>query len=208
METMKAVRIHKYGGPEVLVNEDARRPKSRRGEVLIRVHEAGVNPVDWRTREGYLKQRHPSLPVIPGWDVSGVVQARGPGVSGLKKGDEVYALSDIARDGAYTEYIVVRESEVALKPKSIDHIHAAAIPLGLFASTLGGCAGSLVRENDGLVNCRRDLATIRETGVVTKDHTEKFYDIPPLEVRRLGEQRHWPLGTRSTVSSITREVLR
>jgi NADPH:quinone reductase-like Zn-dependent oxidoreductase len=95
-----------------------------------------VNPVDRRTREGYLKQRHPSLPLIPGWDVSGVVQARGPGISGLKKGDEVYALSDIARDGAYAEYIVVRESEVALKPKSIDHIHAAAIPLAALTAWL------------------------------------------------------------------------
>lgn len=129
METMKAARIHKYGGPEVLVYEDAPRPKPSRGEVLIRVHAAGVNPVDWKAREGYLKQRHPSLPLILGWDVSGVVQATGAGVAGLKKGDEVYALADIARDGAYAEYIVIRESEVALKPKSIDHIHAAAIPL-------------------------------------------------------------------------------
>ncbi len=67
-----------------------------------------------------------SLPLIPGWDLSGVVEATGPGVAGLKKGDEVYTRPDISRDGAYAEYIVVRESEVALKPKSLDHIKAAA----------------------------------------------------------------------------------
>jgi NADPH:quinone reductase-like Zn-dependent oxidoreductase len=130
METMKAVRIHTYGGPEVLKYEEAPRPKSAPGEVLIRVHAAGVNPVDWKIRQGYLKGRVDySLPLILGWDLSGVVEATGSGVAGLQEGDEVYSRPDIARDGAYAEHIVVRETEVALKPKSIDHIHAAAIPL-------------------------------------------------------------------------------
>ncbi|MGH8760733.1 MAG: NADP-dependent oxidoreductase [Burkholderiales bacterium] len=130
METMKAVRIHVYGGPEVLKYEEAPRPKPGAGEVLIRVHAAGVNPVDWKIREGYFKGRvDHSLPLILGWDLSGVVEATGPGVAGLEEGEEVYSRPDIARDGADAEYIVVRETEVALKPKSIDHIHAAAIPL-------------------------------------------------------------------------------
>jgi NADPH:quinone reductase-like Zn-dependent oxidoreductase len=129
MKMMKAVRIHRYGGPEVLVYEDAPRPKPRRGEVLIRVHAAGVNPVDWKAREGYLNKMHPSLPLIVGWDVSGVVETTGFGVTRLKQRDEVYSRPDLSRDGAYAEYIVVKESEVALKPKSIDHIQAAAIPL-------------------------------------------------------------------------------
>lgn len=130
MKTMKAVRIHTYGGPEVLKYEEAPRPEPSAGEVLVRVHAAGVNPVDWKIREGYLKAYLPhSLPLILGWDVSGVVESTGPGVTRLKAGDEVYSRPDIARDGAYAEYIVVREAEVALKPKSIDHIHAAAIPL-------------------------------------------------------------------------------
>ena len=130
METMKSVRIHTYGGPEVLVYEDAPRPTPGTGEVLIRVHAAGVNPVDWKVREGYVKQwiNH-SLPLIPGWDVSGVVEAAGAGAGRLKKGNEVYSRPDISRDGAYAQYIVVQESEVAIKPKSLDHIHAAAIPL-------------------------------------------------------------------------------
>lgn len=130
MNTMKAVRIHAYGGPEVLKYEEVPRPEPGHGELLVRVHAAGVNPVDWKIREGYLKQAlNHSLPLIPGWDVSGVVEATGPGVTRLKVDDEVYGLPDIGRDGAYADYIVVRETAVALKPKTIDHIHAAAIPL-------------------------------------------------------------------------------
>jgi len=78
---VKAVRIHTYGGPEVLKYEEVPRPQAATGEVLIRVHAAGVNPVDWKIREGYLKKFLPrTLPLILGWDVSGVVEAAGPGV--------------------------------------------------------------------------------------------------------------------------------
>jgi NADPH:quinone reductase-like Zn-dependent oxidoreductase len=130
MATMKAVRIHEYGGPEVLKYEDAPRPQPAAGEVLIRVHAAGVNPVDRGVRSGFLKERLKyTLPMIPGWDVSGVVEAVGPGVSRLKVGDAVYSRPDISRDGSYAEYMIVKESEVALKPKSIDHVTAAAVPL-------------------------------------------------------------------------------
>lgn len=125
---MKAVRIHRYGGPEVLKYEEAPRPRLRSGQILVRVHAAGVNPVDWKIREGHLK-RSLRLPLIPGWDFSGVVESTTPRITRFKRGDEVYGRPDISRNGAYAEYIAVRESEVALKPKSIDHIHAAAIPL-------------------------------------------------------------------------------
>ena len=97
---------------------------------MIRVHAAGVNPVDWKIREGHLKQIFPiSLPLIPGWDVSGVIEDTGTGVTRLKVGDEVFGLLDITRDGAYAQYVAVKESRVAHKPKSIDHFNAAAIPL-------------------------------------------------------------------------------
>ncbi len=130
VQTMKAVRIHQYGGPGVLQYEDAPRPEPSAGEVLIRVHAAGVNPIDWKIREGHMQKRlHYTLPFIPGWDVSGVVESSGPGATRFKKGDAVYSRPDVARDGAYAEFIVVKESEVAAKPKSIDHIQAAAIPL-------------------------------------------------------------------------------
>src|SRR5437764_671972 len=124
MQTMKAVRIHHYGGPEVLKYEEAPRPQPATGEALIRVHAAAVNPVDWKIRQGYLKTLlHHSLPLILGWDVSGLVEAAAQGVTRFNVGDAVYTRPDISRDGAYAEYIVVRESEVALKPKSLDHIH-------------------------------------------------------------------------------------
>ena len=129
-QTMKAIRIRNYGGPEVLQYEDAPRPQPQTGEVLIRVHAAGVNPIDWKVREGYMKDFWPhKFPLILGWDVSGTVEEVGPGVSRFKIGDEVYSVPDASRDGAYAEYIVVRESELALKPKSLHHIRAAAVPL-------------------------------------------------------------------------------
>lgn len=128
--TMKAIRIHNYGGPEVLRYENAPRPQPRAGEVLVRVHAAGVNPIDWKVREGHMKDFWPhEFPLILGWDLSGVVEKLGRGVSRFKIGDEVYSLPDPTRDGAYADYIVVRESELALKPNSLHHIRAAAVPL-------------------------------------------------------------------------------
>src|SRR5258707_4638064 len=128
--TMKAIRIHNYGRPEVLHDEDAPRRKPQAGEVLVRVHAAGVNPIDWKVREGHMKDFWPhKFPLILGWDLSGVVEELGRGVSRFKIGDEVYSLPDPTRNGAYADYIVVRESELALKPNSLHHIRAAAVPL-------------------------------------------------------------------------------
>jgi len=133
--TMKAVRIHEYGGPEVLRYEDAPCPVPGKGEVLVRIHAAAINPLDWKIRAGHVKNwlRY-TLPMIPGWDFSGVIESVGLGgetsvSEQWKPGDEVYGRPEISRDGAYAEFIAVRASEVALKPKSIDHVHAAAIPL-------------------------------------------------------------------------------
>src|SRR6476646_1835418 len=129
-QTMKAIRIHNYGGPEVLHYEDAPRPQPQASEVLIRVHAAGVNPIDWKVREGHMKDFWPhKFPLILGWDLSGVVEELGTDVSRFKKGDEVYSIPDPTRNGAYADYIVVRESELALKPNSLHHIRAAALPL-------------------------------------------------------------------------------
>jgi NADPH:quinone reductase-like Zn-dependent oxidoreductase len=133
MENMKAVRVHNYGGPEVLRFEDAPRPTPGSGELLIRVHAASVNPLDWKVRAGFMKDYIPlPLPFIPGWDVSGVVEAVGSGVTKFRKGDEVYARPDVTAHGygAYAEYVVAKETETALKPKSIDHVHATTIPVG------------------------------------------------------------------------------
>lgn len=130
MNTMHAVRMHSYGGPEVLVHEEVPIPQPDTGELLVRVKAAAVNPVDWKIREGYLREMLPHrLPLIMGWDVSGVVEAIGPGVTRFRAGNEVFSRPDILRDGAYAEYVVIRESEAAFKPVYIDHLHAAAIPL-------------------------------------------------------------------------------
>jgi NADPH:quinone reductase-like Zn-dependent oxidoreductase len=127
---MKAVRIHSFGGPEVLSYEETPRPQVNPDDVLIKVHAAAINPVDWKIREGYLRGFIDyELPVTLGWDVSGVVEEVGGAVTDLRVGDEVYSRPDITRDGAYAEYIAVRASEAAPKPRSLDHVQAASVPL-------------------------------------------------------------------------------
>lgn len=127
---MKAIRIHTYGGPEVLQYEDVPRPRMKKGDVLIRVHAAGVNPLDWKVRSGSLNGAAPhNLPLIPGWDVSGVVKKLASGISQFKRGDEVFAMADPTRDGAYADYVAVRATALALKPRSLYHIRAAAVPV-------------------------------------------------------------------------------
>lgn len=130
MATMKAVRIHSYGGSDVLVYEDAPRPSIADDEILVRVHAAAINPVDWKIREGYLKQMlDHQLPVILGWDVSGIVEEVGSHVKDFQVGDAVYSRPDLTRNGAYAQYIAIRAAEVAAKPQSIDYIAAASVPL-------------------------------------------------------------------------------
>ena len=135
MTTMKAMRIHQYGGPEVLIYEDAPKPQITPQDVLVRVHAAGVNQADWKIRKGLFQDfAHYTFPFIPGWDFSGVVEAVGDEVAGVSLGQEVYANSDAMRDGAYASYIAVRASEVAPKPRTLDHNHAAALPLAALAA--------------------------------------------------------------------------
>ena len=130
MTTMKAVRIHAYGGPELLHYETIPRPALNPDDLLIRVRAAAVNPVDWKIREGHLQGfLNHQLPLILGWDVSGEVVKIGPEATGFKIGDAVYARPDIERDGSYAEYIAVKAGEAAHKPARLNHDHAAAVPL-------------------------------------------------------------------------------
>lgn len=125
---MKAVRIHSYGGSEVLRSEEAPKPQPGPGEALVRVHAAGVNPVDWKACLGRFRQF--PLPFIPGWDVSGVVEALGPDTSGLAVGDEVFGLIRFPEPGnAYAELTTAPVEHLARKPKTIDHVQAAGLPL-------------------------------------------------------------------------------
>jgi NADPH:quinone reductase-like Zn-dependent oxidoreductase len=130
MATMQAVRFHSYGSPEVMVLEEVPRPQAGPGEVLIRIHAAGVNPLDWKVRAGHVKEWLPHrLPLIPGWDVSGVVEVVGPDVSAFKIGDAVYGMLDFMRNGAYAQYVAAQTRDLALKPGSMEHVQAAAVPL-------------------------------------------------------------------------------
>lgn len=127
---MKAVRIHQYGSQDVLAFEEAPMPVPGHEDLLIRVVAASVNPVDWKVREGHLQQMIPyDLPLTLGWDVSGVVEAVGTGVTGFRVGDAVYSRPDIRRNGTYAEYVAVRASEVAHKPRTLSHVEAASLPL-------------------------------------------------------------------------------
>ena len=127
---MKAIQIHEFGGPEVLKYENAPRPVPGPDDLLIKVFATSVNPVDWKIRAGYAKGRFPvTFPLIPGGDVSGEVEEVGGNVKTFRKGDEVYGRPDPTKNGAYSEYIVVNANTVNLKPKSIGHEKAAAVPL-------------------------------------------------------------------------------
>ncbi|WP_205749035.1 NADP-dependent oxidoreductase [Frigidibacter oleivorans] len=143
-EMMKAVRLHDFGGPEVLVYEVAPKPVPGPGEVLVRVRAAGVNPPDWYLREGYRMlppdwQPKMTFPIIPGTDISGVVEAVADDVTGFVAGDEVYAMvrfpSGLNGDSrGYAQYVAVPASELAAKPAGIDHVHAAAAPMSLLTA--------------------------------------------------------------------------
>jgi NADPH:quinone reductase-like Zn-dependent oxidoreductase len=127
---MKAVQIHQFGDADQLIYEDAAEPKIKPDDVLVKVYATSINPIDWKTRKG----GHPGsdkreFPIILGWDVSGVITAKGDEVQGFEIGDEIYARPNVLRNGTYAEYVAVNYKEIAPKPLSIDHIHAAAIPL-------------------------------------------------------------------------------
>jgi NADPH:quinone reductase-like Zn-dependent oxidoreductase len=134
--TMKAIRLHEFGGPEVLRYDEVPIPEPTPGEVLVRVHAVGVNPPDWYVREGMPNvppEMRPklSLPMIPGTDVSGVVAAVAANVDGLSVGEEVFGLLRFPSlaGNAYAEYVAAPASDLAPKPAHIDHVHAAGAPM-------------------------------------------------------------------------------
>ncbi|MCL6515307.1 NADP-dependent oxidoreductase [Alicyclobacillus sp.] len=127
---MKAVYIEAYGGRDQLRYGDLPEPQVGPHDVLIEVHAAAVNPADWKIRNGWLQQRvQYEFPLILGWDVAGVVVKTGAQVTRFTIGDEVFSRPDIARNGAYAEYIAVDERLVAKKPAGLSFEEAAAVPL-------------------------------------------------------------------------------
>jgi len=121
---MKAIRVHQFGGPEVLKLEDVPTPRPSAGEVLVRIHAAGVNPYDTYMRAGTYAVK-PALPYTPGSDGAGVVEAIGDSVNKVKRGDRVYTARTIS--GAYAEYALALEEQVHLLPANIDFKQGAGI---------------------------------------------------------------------------------
>ncbi|BBJ44131.1 NADPH:quinone reductase [Streptomyces antimycoticus] len=136
-QTMKAIRLHEFGGPQVLRHEEVPVPEPGPGEVLVRVHAVGINPPDWYAREGMpnvpAELKPPmDLPLIPGTDVSGVVEAVAADVDGFAAGDEVFGLlrfPTALQAGAYAEYVTAPASDFARKPAGVDHVQAAALAM-------------------------------------------------------------------------------
>ncbi|QNN22812.1 zinc-binding dehydrogenase [Planctomycetales bacterium ZRK34] len=124
---MRAMTITEFGSPEVLKIQDMPKPTPGPGQLLVEVHAAALNPVDTKIRKGLHGPK--TFPLIPGYDVSGVIVEVGPGVENFKVGDEVFASPSLANHGAHAEFVLLDARVAAIKPKSIDHVTAAAFPL-------------------------------------------------------------------------------
>lgn len=129
-KTMRAVRIHAFGGPEELRYEEAPVPAPGPSEVLVHIGGAGINPVDWKTRSGPGVVRGATLPLILGWDIAGRVVSVGSAVAGLAPTEAVYGLIRFPEAGsAYAEYVTAPANELARRPTTLDDVSAAAVPL-------------------------------------------------------------------------------
>lgn len=124
---MRAVTVHRYGGNEVVECIDVPRPVPACGEVLVKVHAAGVNPVDWKIRAGMGVRLGLSLPIRLGGEFAGTVEAVGSDVVTLRVGDAVFG---IIPSGAFAEYAVARADALVSKPRALDFVESAALPLG------------------------------------------------------------------------------
>ena len=125
---MKAIRTHEAAGISGLVFEEAPDPTPMIGDVLVKVAACGIthNELDWPLRT--CRNGHPRDSIIPGQELSGVVAALGTGTAGIAVGDQVFGLTDPYRDAAAAEYVTVEARNVAPKPQTVDHVHAAAVP--------------------------------------------------------------------------------
>lgn len=146
---MIAIEQKRWGGTEELRLVERPRPEPLPTEVLVRVKAAGVNPVDVYTREGKAYMRALSLPFIPGWDISGVVEAVGYGVTRFKAGDEVFGMPWFPRSAAaYAQYATAPSRQLALKPAGVSHQEAAALPLA--GTTAWNMVSELAKVEPGM----------------------------------------------------------
>jgi NADPH:quinone reductase-like Zn-dependent oxidoreductase len=127
---MKAIRMHSKGGPELLAYEDAPKPQLQPGDALVRVSASSITKTELTWSETYTAcDGKPRLPTIPGHEFSGVVDEITSGVTDVKVGEAVYGLASFCRDGSAAEYIAIRAADLAPKPKTLDHVQAASIPV-------------------------------------------------------------------------------
>jgi alcohol dehydrogenase len=152
---MKSAQINRYGGSEVIeINQNTPEPTLSSGKVLVSIKAAGLNPADWKIREGYFQQMIPlQFPFTLGMDFSGIVKEIGEGVSDFKQGDEVYGRAGVVTggSGAFAEMALAKTESVANKPKRLSHVEAAALPL------VGVSAWRALVENIGLSNGQQIL---------------------------------------------------
>ncbi len=127
---MKAVVLKEYGDVNVLSYEDVERPAPNADDILVKVENIGVNPVEWKIRSGLGKEFGLKLPYILGTEISGTVEEVGADVKNFKVGDEIFGSINMMRGGGYAEFALAKESEIAHKPKNVDFENAAAIPVG------------------------------------------------------------------------------
>lgn len=125
---MKAVRIHRFGAPEVISLDEVPKPEPGPGEVLVRISATGVGPWDAQIRRGESVRPQP-LPLTLGSDLSGLVDSIGVGVNEINVGDEVFGVTNGRFTGAYAEYAVANATMLAPKPKTLNHVHAASVPV-------------------------------------------------------------------------------
>ncbi|WP_206606269.1 NADP-dependent oxidoreductase [Steroidobacter cummioxidans] len=135
MATMHAMRIHSFGGPDVIQLDEVPRPEPERDEVLVRIKAASVNPVDYKIRSGQFAKAE-QLPMVLGQDMSGTIARCGTQVQDWETGDDVFAMLPSSRH-AYAEYVTIKASDAVPKPQSIDHEHAAAVPLAALTAWQG-----------------------------------------------------------------------
>jgi NADPH:quinone reductase-like Zn-dependent oxidoreductase len=200
---MKAVRMHDFGGPEVLSVDEVAAPEPGPGEVLIKVRAASVNPVDYKMRQGARMERS-QLPLILGRDVAGRVERCGEGVTTFNPGDEVFVMLEMGH-GGYAEYVTAKAELCAMPPKGLSEVESAAVPLAAMTAWQGlfdkgglvsgqnllihGAAGGVGHFAVQLAKARgaqvfatcsdKDVAFVRDLGAdtVIDYHAQRFEEI-------------------------------
>ena len=153
---MRAVLIREYGNNDVVHVEDVDRPNPKAGEILVKVHAAGINPIDWKIRSGAGQRLGMTLPIRMGGELVGTIEQLGIGVDDFKKGEAVFGM---VHTGAFAEYAVVKATNMVRVPSNLDFVQSATLPLA------GSTAWQAIFDEAGLVSGQRLLITNSSGGV-------------------------------------------